>query len=184
MTSPDTFSRFYEEFAQPVYAFLYYRTRSKAVAEDLTSQSFLKALEKFDRFDESKGGFKPWIFQIARNTLVDHYRSAKPTRDIETAYDLAGDDDVEDTMKRTENAERVQKALSCLNDKQRDIVLMRLWDELSFKEIADLLSKTEASIKMTFYRALQDVEKQLALVSMVLAYFCSLSFSLPQLIYG
>lgn len=182
MTSTDRFSSFYEEFAQPVYAFLYYRTRDKAVAEDLTSQSFLKALEKFERFDESKGGFKPWIFQIARNTLVDHYRAAEPTRDLESAFDLAGDEDVEDDVKRSELRERVQKALTCLNDKQRDIVLMRLWDELSFKEIAALVSKTEASIKMTFYRALQDVEKQLALLALALAYFCSLS--LTPLIYG
>lgn len=182
MPSSETFSRFYEEFAQPIYAYLYYRTHNKAVAEDLTSQTFLKALEKFESFDESKGGFKCWIYQIARNVLVDHYRSNKPTRDLETVFDLAGEDDVEETMKHSENKERVQKALHCLNEKQRELVILRVWDELSFKEIADFLGKTEASIKMTFYRALQDVEKQLMLISMILAIFFSNSFT--PLIYG
>ncbi len=182
MASSELFSRFYEDYAQAIYAFLYYRTRSKAVAEDLTSQTFLKALEKFERFDQSKGGFKPWIYQIARNTLIDHYRSSKPLRDLETAYEVAGEDDVEETIKRGENAERVQKALGSLNEKQRELVILRVWDELTFKEIGALLGKTEASIKMTFYRALQDVEKQLALLSMLLAYF--FSNSLTPFIYG
>ena len=182
MPTSEAFSHFYEEFAQPIYAYLYYRTRNKGVAEDLTSQTFLKALEKFDRFDESKGTFKSWIYQIARNVLVDHYRANKPTRDLETAFDLAGEDDIEEAMKSSENQERVQKALTCLNEKQRELVILRVWDELSFKEIADFLGKTEASIKMTFYRALQDVEKQLMLISMILATFFSHSFTF--LIYG
>lgn len=182
MASSESFSRFYEDFAQAIYAFLYYRTRDKGVAEDLTSQTFLKALEKFERFDDSKGGFKPWIYQIARNTLIDHYRATKPTRDLETAYEVAGEDDVEETMKRGENSERVQKALQSLNENQRDIVILRVWDELTFKEIADFLGKTEASIKMTFYRALQDVEKQLTLLTMLLAFL--FSHSLSPLIYG
>ena len=182
MPSSETFAHFYEEFAQPVYAYLYYRTRNKAIAEDLTSQTFLKALEKFDCFDESKGGFKCWIYQIARNTLVDHYRAAKPIRDLETVFDLAGEEDVEEEVKRSESRERVQKALHCLNENQRELVIMRLWDELTFKEIAEFLEKTEASIKMTFYRALQDVEKQLTLLSMLLAYFFSTSFT--PFIYG
>ncbi len=182
MASTESFSSYYEEYAQAIYAYLYYRTRDKGSAEDLTSQTFLKALEKFDSFNENKGGFKAWIYQIARNALVDHYRSNKPTRDLETAFDLAGEEDVEEAVKRSENRERVQKALACLNEQQRDLVMLRLWDELSFKEISEFLGKTEASIKMMFYRALQDVEKQLLLLTLVLAYFFSNSFT--PLIYG
>ncbi|MFA5842804.1 MAG: RNA polymerase sigma factor [Candidatus Gracilibacteria bacterium] len=171
MSDSQTFTKRYEEFAQKIYAFIYYRTQDRATAEDLTSQTFLKALEKWESFDLDKGSFKSWIYKIARNTICDHYRELKPQDNIENVFDLADEKNFIDELKKEEVAERVKKALSALTQAQREVVLMRVWDELPYKEISIVLGKTEASLKMAFKRALIDLQKQLIVMTALLAFF-------------
>lgn len=147
------FGELYDAYVRSIYDFLYYKTHHKETAEDLTAETFFKALNNIGQFDTSRS-FRGWLYAIAHNAVRDHYRSARPTIDIDDVWDLAEDD----TMIRDADTKRalaeVQKHLCTLTPTQRDILMLRLWQELSYKEIADIVGKSEANSKMIYSRAI------------------------------
>lgn len=154
-----SFGTLYDTFVRDIYRFVYYKTHHKEIAEDLTSQVFMKAFEKIGTYNEKKGGFRTWLYQIARNTVIDHYRSEKETKSIEDAWDVVSADDTSALADKNLQIEQVKKYLQLLKSEQRDIVIMRLWQDMSYKEIAEILGKSEASCKMSFSRSLKELQK-------------------------
>ncbi len=71
------FGELYDRYAEPLYRFVYYKVFSKEIAEDLVSDVFHKALKQLHSFNPTKGNFSQWIYTIARNTVIDHYRTHK-----------------------------------------------------------------------------------------------------------
>jgi RNA polymerase sigma factor (sigma-70 family) len=156
----EPFGKLYGRYNEKIYAYIYYRTHHRQVAEDLTSTVFIKAIDRIDTYDVSKGAFSSWLYRIARNTVVDHFRITVRTQDIETVWDLADTKDIELDIDTEQRIKQVKELLQTLNKEQRDIVIMRVWDEMSFKEIAEVTGKTEASCKMAFYRTIDALKKQ------------------------
>ncbi len=149
------FSELYDQYIEKIYRFIYYKTHHKEIAEDITSVTFMKALERLDTFDPAKAKFSTWLYQIARNTVIDHYRSHKTTSAIEDAWDL---EDKTDTIRDVDlgmTLESVQKYMKVLKPAQRDIIILRIWQELSYEEIAAIIGSTEAASKMQFSRAIR-----------------------------
>lgn len=155
--APEEFSRFYEEYADKIYKFIFYRTHHKETAEDLTSKTFLKAFEKLQTFEKNKGQFSTWLYTIARNNVIDHYRTHKETSDLFDILNLAGNEKVINQVSDKLELERVQKYLESLTSEQRDLVIMRIWDGLSYKEIAQITGKSEAACKVMFSRTLSKI---------------------------
>lgn len=162
------FGNLYDSYVRKIYDFIYYRTHHKQTAEDLTSLVFTKALENFSRYDDKKGGFSAWLYRIAKNTVIDHYRTNKPTNSLEDAWDAPAASDVLRDADTALKLEQVKKYLNKLEPLQRDIVLMRVWDGLSHKEIAEILGISEASAKMTFSRTLARLNKETAFAAISL----------------
>lgn len=154
------FGLLFDAFHQKIYRFVYFRTHHKETAEDITSQIFTKALERITTFNPSKGGFATWLYQIARNSIIDFYRSRKETENIDDAWDIADNTSIERDVDTRQQLEKVRSYLQTLPAQQRDIVLMRVWDDLSHKEIASVLGISEASVKMTFSRVLAKLHKE------------------------
>lgn len=160
----DEFAQLYDKYAKSIYRFIYYKTHHKETAEDLTSNTFIKALDNFGTFDKKKGQFSTWLYQIARNTIIDFYRTKKNNINIEDVWDLADDENIErdiDTVKRLEN---VKKYLKTLKAGQREVVILRVWEELSYKEIAQITGRTENGCKMMFSRTIQTLRKEMPLL--------------------
>ena len=84
----DDFGKLYDQHVKKIYEFIYFKTHHKETAEDLTSVTFMKALSNIESFDEKKASFKTWLYRIARNTVIDHYRMKRETADLEDAWDL------------------------------------------------------------------------------------------------
>lgn len=158
----DAFTAVYDAYIRPIYRFIYYRTHHRQTAEDLTGQTFLKAWRHIRSFDPKKGSVGSWLYRIARNTVTDHYRGSGPlTVDIADVWDISDRQDVaRDASVRLE-LERVGHQLAGLTPEQREIVLLRVWDGLSHREIAELLGKSEASCKMLFSRTLATLRRKL-----------------------
>lgn len=155
----EAFGVLYDAFIKPIYTFVYYKTHHKETAEDVTSKVFMKAYTAIGSFDAGKGTFSAWLYQIARNAVIDHYRTSKPALDIEDVWDLkSGDDVARDASARIE-LEKVQEYIKALPSEQRDIIIMRVWQELSFAEIAAALGKSEASCKMSFSRSIKKLRE-------------------------
>lgn len=160
----DQFGRLYDLYIKKIYDFIYYKTMHKQIAEDLTSQAFFKALNNIKKFDENKGTFSSWLYQIARNTVIDHYRTKKTEANVEDVWDLSSNDNIERDVDVSQKLEQVQEYLSKLKTDQREIVVMRLWDNLSYQEIAEITGKTVASCKMTFSRTMTKLREEMAFI--------------------
>lgn len=167
------FSLLYDAYIKKIYNFIYYKTFSKEIAEDLTSQVFIKTMEKIGSFDSSKGKFSSWLYQIARNMVVDHYRAVKNDANIEDAWDLAGDDDLERDADAWQKLSKVEKYLRELKSEQREIIIMRVWQDMSYREIAEILGKSEGNCKMIFSRTMSTLRENMPME--LLLYFLLLS---------
>jgi RNA polymerase sigma-70 factor, ECF subfamily len=157
----EAFSALYEQYVDRIFAYFRYRVPDEATAEDLTSQTFLKALSRINNFSEQKGSFKTWLYTIARNQLIDYYRSNRITFDLEGAQELASNEDVSAAAAARLQLETVQKYLATLPESQREIIKLRLWDELSYEEIAAATGRTVASCKMMFSRTVRTMRDDL-----------------------
>ena len=154
----ESFSLLYDKYFDKIYRFIYYKTSSKEVAEDLTSDTFLKALEAIKRF---KGdNFQAWLYKIARNNVIDSYRKKKSTVNVDDLWFLGEKNNIEKDYEKKE----VYELISQLDGKQSEIVLLRVWENLSYKEIAQIISKTEAACKVSFMRALNKLKQQVLLL--------------------
>ncbi len=166
-----TFDALYTAHIDAIYRYLYRRTLHRATAEDLASLTFMKAFEKLDQFNPSRGSFGGWVMTIAKNVLTDHYRSLKPQTDIEDVWDLSSDDDVVRDLEDREAHKQLREALSQLPKEKREIVLLRIWEDLSYAEIAAVTGKTEGNCKVIFSRALKDLRTLLPLSTLMLLLF-------------
>ncbi len=163
------FEKLYDSYFKKIYRFIYYRTGHKETAEDITSQTFIKALEKIQGFDLGRGTFSAWIYCIARNKVIDHYRTRKSELDISGVWGLGKDPnpDIEarDRLREAENY------LKKIKKDQREIVLMRVWDGLSYKEIAEITGKNEANCKMIFSRTIGKLKEEIVLLLILLSIY-------------
>jgi RNA polymerase sigma factor (sigma-70 family) len=167
----DRFTELYDRYFEPIYRFIYFKTQHCETAEDLTSQTFLKALEHIERFKD--GSFQAWLYRIARNTVIDHYRTTRPQSDIEDAWDLDDGTNPARDAELRDLVGRVRGSLSQLPADQRDVVLLRLWDDRPYREIAEIMGKSEANCKVMFSRAVAKLRTEplsalLALIAIML----------------
>ncbi len=157
------FDKLYDHYLPKIYQFTYYRIRHKQTAEDLTSTIFLKAVKGLPTFRSNEAPFGAWLYRIARNTVIDHTRTHKPTQDLETVYDLASKEDIADKANDAINLEAVRAGLSKLSEIQREVLIMRVWDELTHREIGEILDITEGNAKVIFSRAIDNLKDTIPL---------------------
>lgn len=157
------FLSYYNTYLGKIYRYIFFRVdRNKALAEDLTSEIFLKAYEKFEGFDHERS-FGVWIYRIAHNHLADHYKKLKPVivpiEDAEHAIKSASSPEKE--LATSMNMEKVGSALSVLPENQKNVFVMKFFNELSNTEIAQILNITEEHIRVLQHRALQTLRLRL-----------------------
>jgi RNA polymerase sigma-70 factor, ECF subfamily len=154
----DSFVLLYDGYVEKIYNFLFFRTLHRELAEDITSQTFIKAFQKINSFDSSRGTFQSWLYRIARNLLIDEFRKRKPTENIDAHENLRSATDLESEINSQISNEALQKLLQTLPDESQELIAMRLWDELSYSEIAAITGKTEGSLKMQFSRVVSKLQ--------------------------
>lgn len=165
--NPDEFGQQFDVYNKKIYDFLYFRVQHKQTAEDLTSTVFTKALQAIGQFDSKKAAFSTWLYQIAKHTLIDHFRVFKSAQNIEDIWDLSSDVDIERDADTALLLEKVQALMKKLPALQRDILAMRLWDGLSHAEIASILGITEGNSKVSFSRAVGKLRTEVGMLAML-----------------
>jgi RNA polymerase sigma-70 factor, ECF subfamily len=162
------FGVLYDVYLTQVYRFLYYKTLHRETTEDLTSQTFMKAMEHIQEYDAAKGKFSSWLYRIAQNTFIDHYRARKITVSLDQVFELAAKESLTSEMEAKYDLVRVQAYLASLDIEARDLIQMRVWQGLSYAEISDITGKNEGAVKMAFSRALKQLKSQVPLTVLVL----------------
>src|SRR3989344_710818 len=166
----DAFGLLYDRYFDKIYRYVYYKVLNKDTTEDLVSDIFFKAIQKIDTFDQTKGIFSSWLYNIALNSIIDHYRSRKHHADIEDAYDLSLDERIEEKIDAKDNLQKVSEYLNYLSPKQREIVILRVWQEMPYKEIAEIIGGSEDSAKMAFSRAVKEIRLKFGSVALFLLF--------------
>ncbi|MBI4979722.1 MAG: sigma-70 family RNA polymerase sigma factor [Spirochaetes bacterium] len=161
------FGDIYESHFQRIYAYVYRKTMHRETAEDIVSETFMKALHGMSTFDPSKGSVQSWLYRIATNAVIDFYRKKKiHAADV---WDIPSGEDIETDAVNRHCLDAVKRYLGTVPQKKRDIVIMRVWEDMSFREIAESMQENEAQVKMTFYRTIQQLKKMVPLAVLLCA---------------
>lgn len=153
--NPEACGALYARYHQAIYRYLFYRTGDAHTAEDLTSEVFLKMVQALPRYRLQSVPFQAWLFQIARNQAIDHYRrnSAHSTTILEESM-ASQAPDIDSTIDFRLTSASLKHCLDRIEETQRDVLLLRFIDDLSIADTASILHKTEDSIKGLQRRAL------------------------------
>lgn len=159
----EAFGQLYDHYVTSIYRFVYYRVGSRQLAEDLTSETFIRALRSIQRFTWQGRDFGAWLTTIARNLVADHHKSARTrlefsTDDIPESRPPAS---AESTVLGHLDNENLLNAVNALAPEQRDCVLMRFIQELSVAQTAAALQRSEGAIKQLQFRAVRNLAKVL-----------------------
>ena len=150
----------YREHSASVYRFLYAKTGSAELAEELTQETFFQAVKCIDRFDGSSK-ITTFLFGIAKNVWLNEYRRRKKApvslADTEAVAVPSAERDVLSKMGR----EDILRAIHGISDPAREVIYLRLLGSLSFAEIGSILGQTENWARVTYYRAKQQLIKEI-----------------------
>ena len=155
------FNNLYERHVTRVYRYLLVRVGNVADAEDLTSQTFLVAMENLDKY-RGERPFLAWLFGIARHKVADKYRKQKPETMLEAAGDLVDTQEAPDIIVSQKlQIEAVAQKLQTLAPDRAEVISLRLFGQLDIPEIARLMQKQEPAVRMLLHRGLQDLQTRL-----------------------
>jgi RNA polymerase sigma-70 factor (ECF subfamily) len=160
----DAIEALYDRHRPSIFRYVWARVGDRHTAEDLTGDVFVRMVTALPNYRTTGQPFRAWLYRIAHNLLVDHYRRenkrAAVSLDTIEERDAGGDDPVAVTERKLD-AERVQHALSSLDPPHREVVLLRFVCGLSLQEVAQILGKTEGAIKSLQHRSLTALRQAL-----------------------
>ncbi|MFA5188693.1 MAG: sigma-70 family RNA polymerase sigma factor [Patescibacteria group bacterium] len=153
-----SFTQIYNLFFERVYKFIFFRTKIREEAEDLTSRVFLKVWQNLTKYKEQKTAkFSTWLFQIARFTVIDYYRQAKTKVSLTEVENYIGS---EFNQAEQEIAE-VKRSIHNLPVEWQNIITLRYFDGLDYAQIAKITGKTAVGVRVIAHRAIKRLGKLL-----------------------
>lgn len=154
------FARLYDAYVERVSRYIYFRVSDASDMEDLVSQVFLKAWENLDRYRAGGSPFIAWLFTIARNLVIDHYRTKKNTLPLEEAIALPSDIEMPDDTAQTHfDLEAMRDGLQALSADQQQALVLKYIAGLPNESIAKIMNKQEGTIRGLQMRGLQTLAK-------------------------
>jgi len=161
--SAEAVARLFDEHVWDVYGFVAYRLRNRAEAEDLTQQTFERALRAWDRFDPSRAGARTWLLAIARNLIVDHYRRDRSVLHRHLGPGGVSEEEmpVEEGFEASGVSPRLAAALETLSERAREVVALRFGGDLRAPEIAQMLDLSLANVQQILSRSLRKLRAEL-----------------------
>lgn len=158
----DKMGQLFEKYNRALYGYLFHSTGQQVESEDLVQTVFYRMLKYRHTFTET-GEFRAWMYQLARNALID---SAKKNQKMIYQNDLTGQIEnqsnnlvYEQNLGETESSQLIQIALNKLPEDKRELLILSKFQELSYREIAEILATTEGNIKVKVHRAINDLRE-------------------------
>ncbi|NBX49231.1 sigma-70 family RNA polymerase sigma factor [bacterium] len=151
------FGELYQYFLPKVFGYFSARVKNREVSEELTSIVFVKVAEHVKTFSPEKGmSFSGWLFRIAHNVLVDHWRVQKSTSSLESeeACAVPAKEDLVRFMQTQEQMRAVEKCMEKLSFTDGEIIRLRAWEGYEYDEVADIVGKGAGAVRMALSRAL------------------------------
>jgi len=160
---PELFAPLYDRYFERIFQFIYRRTEDEVLTADLTSQTFLKALQNIKRYAFTGVPFSAWLYRIASNEINKHHRFHRRSRFLYSLeesrlIELLKEYD-EDNFDNQNQIENLVNALKELPDDVLLVLELRFFEEKGFKEIAFIMNISESGVKMKTYRALNRLKE-------------------------
>lgn len=154
------FQALYNIYVTQIYRFVFLKVGQKQDAEDITQHVFVSAWENINSYEHRGFPFSSWLYRIASNATVDHFRTHRHTIDIETVSEEYLRDDVgeESKIDTALGIETIKEKLKQLEPDQQNVLIMKFVEDKSNKEIAETLQKTEGAIRVIQHRALKQLK--------------------------
>ena len=152
----DTYNLYFKD----VFLYIYSLSGDKHIAEDITSETFMKAIQSIDSF-KGNCDIRVWLCQIAKNSYFSYLRKIKKFVDIEALPEKADDKDVEQIISSSETSMKIHEALHNLGEPYKEVFSLRVFGELSFKQIAYLFGKSENWACVTYHRARKKIKERM-----------------------
>lgn len=156
-----SFAIIYDYFRERLYRFIFFRVGHKELAEDLLSDTFVKAWQKLSYLN-SPLAFSGWLYQVAKNNIIDYYRIKKTTVSIEEVPDtLSEETSPVDSANATVEQKVLLELMDSLPDEQRQILAFKFFEDLTNQEIAAITGKSEGAIRVIQHRAINKLKQLL-----------------------
>ncbi len=163
---PQAFGTLYDMYVGRIYAYVYRQTRDEAQAKDVTATTFEKALRHIERFEWRGKSFCAWLYRIARNEVIQQQRKQKVWNLFLRNPQLPEERGPEAVMQSHERRNEIHEALARLNDRDREIITLRFFEELSSEDVAEILNCSTDNVYVRLHRALKRLRKQLEQLDM------------------
>ena len=162
--NPDSFAQLFEKYLTPVYRYFFFRLRHREDSEDLTSLTFEKAFLGLKNFRDDSTSFPAWLFKIANNCLIDHYRRIKPVDSLdelsETGFEPSENFDLQGLNRKMLITE-VWEEIRTLPEKYQTLWALKLASDLPHQEIAKILNISENNVNVMIHRSLGMLRKKI-----------------------
>jgi len=157
----EAFARLYACYVGRITRYVYFRVTDHQLAEDITSRIFLKMLEKLDTYQVGQSQIGAWLYRIAHNAVIDHYRTKKTFISLEDVHqaEIRQEDGIEEKLDLQIKSEQLRAALQVLTEEQQRVLILKFIDGLSTREIARQLGKRQGAVRGLQMRALQRLAK-------------------------
>jgi len=161
------FSRIYDRYIDKIYRFVFFKVNSLETAEDLASETFLKTWEVFKNGNSKIENIQAFLYQTARNLIIDHYREKGKAKIISTEVGRSIIDprqNLEEKSLLDSDIDRIRIALASLREEYQDVIIWHYLDDLPIREVAKMLGRTEEATRVLLHRALKTLKNELNLV--------------------
>lgn len=170
--APDAFAELYDQYYPKIFGYALRRTANFETAQDITSETFLKALRKLWQFRWRNVSFSSWLYKIATNEINQHFRKAEYKKSIsleelqEQGFEPISPHDperelieVQEELRQYQDFLEIQEKIVRLPAKYQEVIALRFFEKKQIKEIAEILGKKEGTIKSLLYRAIEKLRE-------------------------
>lgn len=159
----EAFARLYDMYIERLFRYVYFRVGDDQLAEDVTSEVFLKAWENLNHYKTGEKPFIAWLYSIAHHTVIDHYRASKPAMTLEDVGEKVDSTEtgVEEGMADHIQSDQLRNSILRLTEDQQQVIILKFIDGFSTEEIARHLGKKQGAVRALQMRALKTLAEDL-----------------------
>ncbi len=160
--SVSAFQTLYMRHLDAIYRYFFFQTKDKFLAEDLAQDVFIRIWKAIDHYDEEKGAFTSWMYRIAHNLLIDHYRGKK-TLSLKEGIEASYSEDWLEKLEKNEKIQTIKGELDSMPDDYKEVVVLRFFEDLKVEEVAEIMGKSEENVRVIQHRAIRKLREKVKL---------------------